>query len=113
MARFFGKVGFAESVETEPGYYEELINEYSYFGDVLRNAVRNQDGQYQNTDISVSNSISIVADERANEHFHAIRYVHWSGVRWAVNNVEVQRPRLILELGGVYIGNEGRTPNTP
>lgn len=113
MARFFGEVGFATTVETEPGVHEEVITEYPYFGDVTRNMVRMSDGQYLNTDLSVSNSISIVADEFANEHFHAIRYVRWAGKRWAITNVEVQRPRLLLALGGVFNGNEASAPNTP
>jgi hypothetical protein len=113
MAKFFGAIGFAHTVETEPGINEEIITEYLYYGDVVRNARRIQDGQYLNTDLTVSNSVSILADEFANEHFHAIRYARWAGECWTINNVEVQRPRLILEFGGVYTGNKGTTPSTP
>jgi hypothetical protein len=62
------------------------------------------DGTKVNDDLSVNNSISIVADEYANEHFFAIRYVAWAGTLWTVTNVEVQSPRLLLTLGGVYNG---------
>lgn len=106
MAKFFGEVGFAHTVETSPGIYEEITVEYQYFGDIVRNSRRISDGQYLNTDLSVSNSISIVADEFANEHFHAIRYARWAGGYWTITNVTVQHPRLILELGGVYNGNK-------
>lgn len=109
MARFFGAIGYGDSVETPPGSgtWVESITEYSYYGDIVRNASRVDEGQKVNSDISVSNSISIMADEYANEHFHAIRYVQWAGERWEVTSVEVQRPRLILMLGGVY---DGPTP---
>jgi hypothetical protein len=53
---------------------------------------------------SVSNSISIVADAYANEHFLAIRYVEWVGELWTVQDVEIQTPRLLLRLGEVYNG---------
>lgn len=52
----------------------------------------------------MGNSISIVADKYANEHFFLIRYVMWEGVRWTVTNVEVRAPRLLLSIGSVYNG---------
>jgi hypothetical protein len=104
MARFFGKVGFGESVEMAPGNWEDVIIEHDYYGDVIRPSRRLEQGPKVNSDISVGNSISILADAYANENFIAIRYVQWAGQRWIVSNVEVQRPRLLLELGGVYNG---------
>ena len=55
-------------------------------------------------DVSVNNSISVVADSYANQHFMNIRYVLWQGVRWTVQSVEVKHPRLILYIGTVYNG---------
>lgn len=105
MARFSGKVGYAGgNVETKPGVWVEQVIERSYYGDVIRNTRRSDNSQSVNPNISVSNSISIVADPYAIENFFAIRYVEWNGALWTVTNVEVQRPRLILELGGVYNG---------
>jgi hypothetical protein len=104
MAKFHGVVGYGESVQTSPGVWQDQITERSYFGDVVRNARQLRDGENLNNDISVSNSISIVADAYANEHFFAIRYVEWAGALWTVSDVEVQSPRLLLRLGGVYNG---------
>lgn len=104
MAKFYGKVGYGETVETAPGVWTEVFTEVSYFGDVIRNTRQLQSGEKVNDDLSVNNSISIVADAYANEHFFAIRYVEWAGVLWKVTDVEVQRPRLLLRLGGVYNG---------
>ena len=107
MARFFGVVGYGEAVETSPGsgVYVDVIVEHSYYGDVVR-AVRNLEvgDDKINEDISVSNSISIIADAYANENFLKIKYVKWSGVLWNVPSVEVRAPRLILSLGSVYNG---------
>jgi hypothetical protein len=102
--RFSGKVGYGVTVETSPSVYEDQIHERAHFGDVVRNSLRFREGESVNNDLSVSNSISIVADAYANEHFFAIRYVIWAGAYWSVSNVEVQRPRLILMLGGIYNG---------
>lgn len=113
MAKFFGKVGYGESVESPVGsgvWVDELV-EYDYYGDVVRNTRRLQSGEFLNDDISVGNSISIVADAYANEHFFAIRYIQWAGVLWTVESVEVQSPRLLLRLGGVYNGPTFRAPD--
>lgn len=104
MAKFHGKIGYGESMETAKGVWEDVITEYPYFGDVIRNARTLQEGNKVINDLSVDNSISIVADAYAREHFFAIRYVEWAGTLWIVSNVEVQSPRLILRLGGVYNG---------
>ena len=104
MAKFYGKIGYGDAVETAPGVWEDTIVEYNYYGDVLRNTRKLQEGEQLNSDITVGNSISIVADAYANEHFFAIRYIEWAGTLWVVSNVDVQSPRLLLRLGGVYNG---------
>ena len=104
MAKFHGKIGYGETVETAPGVYADVIVERKYFGDVIRNTRSLQESEKLNNDLSVGNSISIVADAYANLHFFAIRYVEWAGTLWTVSDVEVQSPRLILRLGGVYNG---------
>lgn len=113
MARYYGRVGYGEQVETTPGVWEDQIVEHSYFGDVVRNQRRSNEGEVLNNDLSVSNSISIVADAYANDHFFAIRYVEWAGALWTVSNVEVQIPRLLLRLGEVYNGPQGAAPVAP
>lgn len=112
MAKFRGKVGYGASVEGANGVFEDVITEFVYSGDVLRNTRRLREGEKVNDDLSVGNSISIVADAYANEHFFAIRYVEWAGSLWKVTEVEVQRPRLLLRLGGVYNGPVA-TPSGP
>lgn len=108
MAKFFGEIGFGLSEETSPGVWEDVITEKSYSGDVIRNARQLEDGMSVNADISVGNSISIVADAYASENFFAMRYIKWAGALWTVQSVEVQRPRLILRLGGVYNGPKAK-----
>ena len=104
MARFFGKVGYGHTVETNPGIHELIVREYEYYGDVVRNSRTLREGEKVNDDISVTSSISIMADEYAYENFHAIRYVEWAGALWKVAEVTPERPRLVLRLGGVYSG---------
>jgi hypothetical protein len=104
MAKFHGKVGYGSTVETTPGVHTDVITERDYYGDILRLSRQLREGEQVNSDITVGNSISIVADAYARGHIFAIRYVEWAGARWVVSDVEVQHPRLILRLGEVYNG---------
>ena len=102
MAKFCGVIGYALTVETEPGIYKEQIIENQYFGDVIRNSRRLQERSKVNDDINISNQISIIADPFANNHFHEMRYIEYMGVKWKITDVEVAYPRLILTVGGKY-----------
>ena len=112
MTRFFGVVGYGENVEKSPGVWEDTIVELPATGSVKRNARIFTEGQSVNDDIKVNNSISIVMDAYSSEHFHAIRYVSWMGTLWKVTEVTEQRPRLLLRLGGKYVGPTPN-PSTP
>lgn len=109
--RFYGKVGYGETVELDPtrGIYGQKIIERNYTGDVIRDTRDLRETDKVNDDISVGNSISVVADAYANEHYFDMKYVVWNGSRWKVTEVEVQRPRLLLRLGGIW---NGSTPET-
>lgn len=102
MAKFYGKIGYIDTVESEPGYWEEKAIEREYYGDITRNTSRYQQDGHVNEDIVVNNVLSIVADPYANKNFQHMRYVEWMGAKWKISNVEVQYPRLLLTLGGVY-----------
>ena len=102
MTRWCGVIGYAETLEIEPGVWSEEFTERKYYGDLLRNSRRLQGSQQINDDRIISNQISILADPYAVQHFHAIRYAELFGTKWKVSSVEVQYPRLILELGGIY-----------
>lgn len=106
MTRFNGVVGYGVTIEEPPGsgIWVDDIVEYSYFGDVVRNTRKLEPGENLNSNISVQNSISIVADAYATMHFFNIRYVEWAGIKWTVTSVEVHHPRLVLSIGDPYNG---------
>lgn len=104
MAKFSGMIGYVESVETEPGIWQEQITEHKHTGDVNRNTSKWVASDNLNDNLTISNQISILADTYAFEKHWAIRYVKFMGAKWEVTNVEVKYPRLILSLGGLYNG---------
>lgn len=103
MAKWFGKIGYnVGTYEASPGVRKEKIEERPYYGEVIRNTRRLQTLDKVNDNITVSNQISILADPYASKNFHMIRYIIFMNNKWKVTNVEVQYPRLILDLGEVY-----------
>ena len=104
MAKFYGSIGYAETIETSPGVWKEQITKREYFGELVRNTRKLQTADQVNDNININNEVSIIADPYAMKTFHSIRYVEFMGTKWKVTNVEVQYPRLILTIGGVYNG---------
>ena len=107
MARFSGKVGYLitaeEIVDGEPtGEWKEKYVERPYFGDVNQLSSRWSSGSNLNDNIVFSNSISIVADPFAYENFQFMKYVVWRGQKLKIESIDVQTPRLVLSVGGVY-----------
>ena len=81
--KFYGKVGYAitEEVETQPGVWKNTITERNVTGELIKVSRRLENTNNLNNDIVMSNQVSILADP-----------------------FEVQYPRLLLTLGGVYNG---------
>lgn len=104
MAKFYGPVGYAVTVEGARGVKREEIEEHMYSGDLLRNIRRLQSSDKVTDDIGVANKISIIADPFALQNFHKIRYAGYMGTKWKVTEVEPEYPRLTLTLGGIYHG---------
>lgn len=104
MAKWYGVIGYAETVETTPGVWKEQVTKRNYYGNLTRNTRRLQTADKLNDDINISNELSIVADPYAMNNFHSMRYAEFMGTAWKITNVEVQYPRLILTLGGVWNG---------
>ena len=104
MAKYCGTIGYAGLVEIEPGIWEDGITEREAIGDMLSNYRSLENSGDINDNINIANKISIVADPYAINNFHSMRYATYMGAKWKIKNVEVNHPRLILTLGGVYNG---------
>lgn len=102
MAKYYGKVGYCVLQETAPDVWQEEIVEKEYICEIVKNMSRWNGSEHLNDDLTVSNRVSIVADPFAYSNFQSIRYCTFMGAKWKVNSIDVQYPRLILDLGGVY-----------
>lgn len=107
MSKWYGKIGYSDTVETEPGVWEETITTREYFGDVTTDRRKRQSNSEINTGINLNNVISIVADPFAIQNCSKMIYAEVMSSKWKITDVEVQYPRLVLTIGGVW--NENTT----
>lgn len=104
MAKFYGEIGYGITAETAPGVHEEQITTRNYYGDLVKNSRRMQSSESTNDNINLSLEISILSDLFATENLQSMLYLQYLGIKWKITNVDVQYPRLILTIGGVYNG---------
>jgi hypothetical protein len=94
-------IGYVTTEETKPGVWTPVITEKRYAAEITKNVLAVKTAGL-NDDITMNNVISIVADSFAYNNLKSIRYATYMGVKWKVTNIEVERPRLILTVGGEY-----------
>lgn len=104
MAKFYGEIGYSMTIETSSGIWEEKIEKKNYYGDVVRNSRSWQNSSNVNDDLEISNQISIIADSFALKNFGSMRYVEFMDTLWKIKSIDIEYPRLLLTIGGVYNG---------
>lgn len=112
MAKYYGMLGFATQVETRPGIWEDAIEERPYKGDVVRSARRYDRSDGLNDDFVVNNTFSIISDAFLYSHIPALRYLEYLGSKFKITSVDIDRPRITISVGGVYVsGNSSSEPS--
>ena len=104
MAKFAGLVGYVTQKESESGVWLPETVERKMRGDVIRAASSFNANEKVNEDIILQQRISLVGDPYAFANFTGLKYVTYLGVKWKVLSIEVNRPRLVVTLGGVWNG---------
>ena len=102
MAKWSGRIGFVVESEDDYGVVTTNDVERYYVGDLLKNYRRFNDGISINERVSIGNTISVISDPYLADNLQNIRYIFYMGVKWKVESVEIQYPRIILTLGGEY-----------
>ena len=102
MAKFFGRIGYVLTEETAPGVWSPVSKTREYYGDIVRNSRRFDQGSNVNDDISMGNEISILADPFAFSNLAMMKWVEFFGAKWKITGVEINYPRITIRFGGVY-----------
>lgn len=105
MAKWYGTIGFIEQSQTSPGVWSDKVTERQYYGDIIRNSRGwSNPTEGTNDNLTLNNQISVISDSFAIEKIAFMKYVEIMGARWKITNIDIQYPRLILTIGGVYNG---------
>lgn len=102
MSRFSGKLGFVMTHETEEGVWLENFVEIPVKGIIRSLYARNDNSSSVNTNLRLTNEISILMDTKIETYLETLKYVVWKGSKWEVQSIGVNYPRLTINLGGLY-----------
>ena len=110
MSKWYGKIGFVETVDKGYGVWKPEVVEKYYFGEIKRNTSKwSSNSRSTNYNVNISNQISIISDPYLEKSLQSIRYIEFMGALYDVTDIEVRYPRLILSIGGVYNGETAET----
>lgn len=104
MTKFSGLVGYVTQKETVPGVWSTDETPKSMKGDVIRLSSSSQNGDKINSDVTLGHRVSLIGDAYAFDNYHILKWIELNGRKWKVTSVELQRPRVIVTLGGLWNG---------
>lgn len=102
MSRFSGKLGFVMTSETEEGVWLEDKIEIPSKGTIRSLYVRNDNNSSVNSNLRLTNEVSILLNSKVQTYLETLKYVVWKGSKWEVQSIAVNYPRLTIYLGGLY-----------
>lgn len=103
MSRFSGLVAYITESEIAPGVWGPTETTKVMKGDIIRQSSNSQNGDKVNSDITLNHRVSLVGDAFAFGNYYNIKWIQIDGLKWSISSVEIQRPRIIVTLGGVWI----------
>lgn len=104
MSKFSGLVGYVTQSEISPGVWSSVENSKVMKGDIIRQSSSSQNGDKVNNDVSLSHRVSLLGDAYSFGNYYNIRWIDINSQKWQVTSVEIQRPRIIVTLGGIWNG---------
>lgn len=104
MTKFAGLVGYVTQVETKPGVWSPVDNPVIMRGDIIRQSSTSQNESKVNSDVSLNHRVSLIGDAYAFNNYYNIKWIQIDGQKWKVVSIEIQRPRIIVTLGGLWNG---------
>ena len=103
MPKCAGVIGYTLSEETQPGVWSETITEKTYFGELVRDNRKVEQGEI-NASINISNNISILSNSFMLQNLSFMRYITFMNSKWKISSVEIKAPRIVITLGGLFNG---------
>jgi hypothetical protein len=105
MSKFAGKIGIqGDLIETSPGIWENPIREEKIIGDMERKPLRWRSGELSHDSATANHVLSFIASQKLLPDIMNVLWVEWNNKKWSVKNIEHEKPRVRLTLGGAYNG---------
>ena len=104
MARFSGLIGYVTQEESVPGVWSSVERTRKMKGNVIRQTASVVTGEGVNDNVSLNHRVSLIGDAYAFDNYFNIKWVKMDTKRWKVTSIEVERPRIIVSLGGIWNG---------
>lgn len=102
MARFAGLVGYVTQEESVPGVWSPVDKSVMMRGDVIRQSSSVQNDDKVNSDITLNHRVSLLGDSYAFNNYFNLKWIEFGGRKLEIASVELQRPRIIVTIGGLY-----------
>jgi hypothetical protein len=102
MAKYAGLVGYVTEEESVPGVWSPVETHRRMRGDIIRQSASVKSDEKMNSDISLNHRVSLIGDVYAFGNYSNIKWIEMDGLKWEVSSIEIQRPRLIISLGGIW-----------
>ena len=101
--RYSGYIGIQDQpIETSPGMFKFQIREVRVNGDLYTKRTSWPNAQMSGASLGMT--FSMVTPESDDINFTDVLYFVYQNRKWAVTSIEYDRPRVKLNLGGLYNG---------
>lgn len=102
--KYSGMAGFSSSSEqVRPGVFKNKIVTYRVVGDVLNYGYNYQQSNNKViNDIRTTNRLSLLLTPHLRKHIGELVWLEFMGDKWRVDSFNIQSPRAIITLGGLY-----------
>lgn len=102
MSKYAGLVGYVTQEETVPGVWSPVDKAVMTKGDIIRQSSSVQNDGKVNSDVTLNHRVSLIGDAYAFNNYFNLKWIEVGGRKLEVSSVELQRPRLIVTVGGLY-----------
>lgn len=110
MSKFAGLVGYVTQEESVPGVWTPVETLRRMKGDFIRKSSTNGNGNHIadtgkiNDDVTLNHRVSLIGDSYAFNNYLDLKWIQIGGRKLQITTVELQRPRVIVSVGGLWNG---------
>ena len=102
--RYSGVLGIVQQTEVRPGIWEETVTEVPVLGTVRQRTEGLESADRVLPSLGTNTSISVPARGVGPQDNSMIRYITYKGIRWQIQSIVDEPPRIVIYIGEKYNG---------